>query len=400
MAEPFGPDERDLRQADRGLALIRVAAVPVIFAGERLVAHPTLETDPFDYLIAAAAVYAVIAFAAAYISRRPPLPGVVYAVLDLGLICALTWSSGGAFSQLRYAFFLLPIGAAFLLPPRQTAGVSAFSVLAYVAISLAHPATHRGDLDFVLTQAVYLCWMALAAILLSRVLTRRAERIAQLATDRGRLVTEAFDAEERERRRLAETLHDEAIQNLLVARQELEDGKLDGEGLARARESVDRTIRQLREAAFELHPYALEQAGLEPALQQVAEQQGRRAGFRPQVQIAPDASGLYDQLVFSIARELLVNVAKHAAATNVSVTLTHVQDAIALRVVDDGRGTDPRRRAAALLEGHIGLASIRERLEAIGGTLEVSSVPERGTTVVGILPLQALAVPERTRIRE
>ena len=156
-------EQHDPGQADRRLGLIRIASVPVIFAGERLVAHPTLESDPFDYILAAAAVYSVVALIVVYSRYRTALPGVLYAALDLAFICSLAYASGGAFSQLRYAFFLLPVGAAFLLAPSETAAVSVVSVACYVAISLTHPATVKGrDLEFVLVQAVYLCWMALA----------------------------------------------------------------------------------------------------------------------------------------------------------------------------------------------------------------------------------------------
>jgi two-component system, NarL family, sensor kinase len=387
VTEPQAFGEHDPGQADGRLALIRIAAIPVIFAGERLVAHPTLESDPFDYILVGAAIYSVAAFVVVNSRRRLLVPRTVYALLDLAFICALAYTSGGAFSQLRYAFFLLPVGAAFLLTPRQTAGVSAVSVAAYLAISLTHPATHRGrDLEFVLTQAVYLCWMALAAILLAQVLTRRAERIGQLAIDRRRLVTQALETEDRERRRLAEALHDHAIQNLLVARQELGDGVPNATGIARAREGVDRTLRQLREAAFELHPYALEQAGLGAALQGVAEQEGGRGGYASRVAVAPEATGPRDELLFAVARELLVNAAKYAQANLVTVVVERVGDEIVLEVADDGNGIDPARRATALLEGHIGLASITERVEAIGGTVTIFTASHRGTTVRTALP--------------
>jgi two-component system, NarL family, sensor kinase len=386
--------EDDPGQADRRLALIRIAAIPVIFIGERLVAHPTLETDPFDVILVAAAVYAIAALIASYSGHRTRVSRGVYAVLDLAFICALDYYSGGAFSQLRYAFFLLPVGAAFLLGPRQTAGVSIVSVAAYVGIALKHPATARSrDLEFVLTQAVYLCWMALAAVLLAQVLTRRSERIGQLATDRRRLVTQALETEDRERRRLAEALHDHAIQNLLVARQELDNGHPDPENLGRAREGVDRTLRQLREAAFDLHPYALEHAGLGPALQRVADQEGARGGYESRVSVSPAATGTHDELIFSVARELLINAAKHAEAGFVSLVIEREGGQVVLELTDDGQGIDPARRAAALLEGHIGLASITERIEAIGGTIAISTARGQGTTVRAVLPVVVGAQP-------
>jgi two-component system NarL family sensor kinase len=175
-----------------------------------------------------------------------------------------------------------------------------------------------------------------------------------------------------------------------MARQELtSDGNRESTGLARAREGVDRTLSQLRQAAFELHPYALDQAGLAAGIQQVAEQQGDRGGYATRVTVARDAAGIHDELVFAIARELLVNAAKHANASFVSVGVKRSGKEIVLEVADDGEGIDPQRRAAALLEGHIGLASIVERVESIGGRVSVSTAPGIGTTVSAALPMAA-----------
>jgi two-component system, NarL family, sensor kinase len=284
---------------------------------------------------------------------------------------------------------VLPVGAAFLLTPPLTALASVGVVAAYVALSLPHPATQRGqDLEFVLTQALYVAWMGLAAVVLSVILTRRAERIDQLAELRGRLVAEALNAEDRERRRLAEALHDEAIQNLLAARQELREAERgDGGSLERARLGVSRTVDQLRDAVFELHPYLLEHAGLTSALEAVAEEQGRRGRFRPRVRVTPDASGEHDQLVLSVARELLVNAAKHAEADDVTVAVARTGTGLVLEVGDDGRGIDLERLAAAPAEGHIGLASCAQRVEALGGSFRVTRRDGGGTQVRASIPL-------------
>ena len=81
-----------------------------------------------------------------------------------------------------------------------------------------------------------------------------------------------------------------------------------------------------------------------------------------------------------------MNAAKHAKAGFVSVGVQRNGEEIVLEVADDGEGIDPQRRAAALLEGHIGLASIVERVESIGGRVSVSTAPGAGTTVSAALP--------------
>ena len=373
----------------RALAVVRLAALPVILIGERLVEHPELPGDPFDYVLAGTAVYAVAAFALTFSRRAQRVPAGAYAVLDLVLICALDYTSGGPFSEIRYAFFVLPVGAAFLLTPPLTALASVVVTAAYVGISLPHPATQRGeDLEFILTQALYVAWMGLAAVVLSVILTRRARRIDHLAALRGRLVAEALDAEDRERRRLAENLHDEAIQNLLAARQELGEAERgDGESLVRARVGLDRTVEQLRTAISELHPYVLEHAGLPAALEAVATEQGRRGRFHARVRVGPDASGPHDQLVLSLARELLVNAAKHAGASEVTVAVARTGSELVLEVGDDGRGIDLSRLASAPAEGHIGLASCAQRVQALGGRFDVLPATNGGTRVMATIPL-------------
>jgi two-component system NarL family sensor kinase len=362
------------------LALIRLAAVPVFFAGERLVDHPVANSEPFGELLVLAAVYAVVA-AAAELRGRPLAPAAVLAAIDVALITALVATSGGPFSQLRYAFFVLPIGAALLLRPRYTAVASALCVVLYGLIALTFPDADRVRSDaagFEVTQILSLVWMGAAATLLSAVLTRRAREITALADSRGRLVAQALDAEDRARRRLAEALHDEALQSLLAARQLLGD---DDPGSAElVREGLDDGVAQIRRAVFDLHPYLLEQSGLRAALQAVADRAAQRARFAVRVEVGPGVEGVQDQLLFSIARELIANAAKHSAAATLTVTVRRSGEDVELVVADDGRGIDQEQARAALADGHIGLASCRERAEAVGGRLSVGPGPSgRGT---------------------
>lgn len=373
-------------------ALIRLAALPAIFLGERLVAHPSPRSDPFGPLLAAATVYALITFVLACRPQWRQLPVRLMAPLDLAFLWALTYTSGGPFSQLRYAFFLLPIGAALLLRPALTAAASLVVVVAYLGIALLYPTEDAGD--FELTQAVYLLWMGIVAVLLSRLLARRTDEVQRLSADRGRLVAQALDAEDRERRRLAAALHDDAVQNLLAARHELAGGG----DLAFVQHGLDRTIAQLRDAVFDLYPAALDHAGLAAALEAVAAHAGRRAGFSWQVEVDDEAAGDHDQLVFSLARELLINVAKHAGAEHVTVRVRATPVELRLEVADDGRGLDPARLRSAPLEGHIGLASATERVEALDGELEIASEPGHGTLVRARIPLQPSAAASHPEI--
>jgi two-component system NarL family sensor kinase len=369
------------------LAVVRLAALPVFFVAERLVAHPAARAEAFALVLAVAAVYAVAALVAE-LRGRTLAPVAVLAAADLLFIAALVETSGGPFSQLRHAFFLVPLSSALLLRPALTCLVSAIGVVLYTLIAVTYPDTTAVRTDafgFELTHVLFLVWMGLASTLLSLVLTRRADEIAALATSRGRLVAQALDAEDRARRRLAEALHDEALQSLLAARQLLDAG--DPESAALAREGLEDGVTQIRRAVFDLHPYLLEQAGLRAALQAVAERAGRRAQFEVTVEVDPEVDGLADQLLFSVGRELLANCAKHSAATSVRVEVRRSEGGVELIVADDGRGIEPAAVAAAQGNGHIGLASIVERAEAVGGTLVVERGRAGGTVARMWLPL-------------
>lgn len=214
---------------------------------------------------------------------------------------------------------------------------------------------------------------------------QRAEELAQLSESRGRLVGQVLQAEESERRRLAESLHDEALQNLLAARRGLADSR--NGGVDRARTGIERTIEQLRGAIFNLHPDVLEHAGLRAALRALAEQQAELGGFEVEVDVDPAVEGSHDRLLFVLAREQLTNVGKHAGAARAAVVVGRSDDAVVMEVRDDGCGMDSWRRSLALEHGHIGLASSAERVEAMGGSFEVESRPGAGTRIRTVLPL-------------
>jgi PAS domain S-box-containing protein len=235
---------------------------------------------------------------------------------------------------------------------------------------------------------------ALGSFLATAIESARHEtEIAALATLRGRLVAENLEAEERVRQRISEQLHDGALQDLLAARQDLVEAAtadasddMRAEMLGYAREGVERAVKLLREAVHALHPVVLQHGGLEAAMQAAADQAARQGGFRAAVSVDPAATGLRDELVMSLARELLNNAAKHAQAKTVRVDVGRDERALELRVADDGVGLDPKAVENAPLNGHIGLASLAQRVEAVGGTLTLGG-DGGGTTVVARLPI-------------
>jgi two-component system NarL family sensor kinase len=160
--------------------------------------------------------------------------------------------------------------------------------------------------------------------------------------------------------------------------------------VTRAHEVVEGAIARLREAMMALHPVTLEEGGLEQALGAVGRQAARQGGFEVSIEIDPEAVGVEDEVFLAVGRELLTNAARHAGASRVSVSLARDGDEVELMVSDDGAGFNPERRAEALAEGHIGLASVSQRMRSAGGTLEIQSSPA-GTTARARLAVDAPA---------
>jgi PAS domain S-box-containing protein len=219
------------------------------------------------------------------------------------------------------------------------------------------------------------------------------EEVAEQSAARGRLVAQALDAEDRARRGISEALHDGPLQDLLALGHDVARLKPAGEQdeyhLDRVGAGLARAVRQIREVMLDLHPVLLQIGGLESALRAICAQSSRMGGYTCDVEIDPAAAGQRDELVLSLARELLRNVAKHATAQHVEVKVQRAPDGIVLEVTDDGVGIAPGRLQAALGEGHIGVASSHERAEAIGGGMRVGPRTDGrpGTQALATLPL-------------
>jgi two-component system NarL family sensor kinase len=183
-------------------------------------------------------------------------------------------------------------------------------------------------------------------------------------------------AEERERGRIAETLHDGALQTLLVAKQDLRDALrgTDTSGIECASELVAEVSEQLRQVTRELHPAVLHEAGLGPAVRMLAQAFTERTGVPVDLTVDYPFGHPDDAVLYGVARELLNNAARHAQATQVSLELRDEGAEVVLSVRDDGVGFDPRTLSRRLAEGHIGLASHRARIESIGGRIDFRSL--------------------------
>jgi two-component system, NarL family, sensor kinase len=215
-------------------------------------------------------------------------------------------------------------------------------------------------------------------------------------------------AAEEWRRRIAREIHDDFSQRLAglacalkALRKQLPEGdpqlsELDaiGGGLAELAED-------LRRLSHDLHPAALERHGLAEALRDHCEEIERCHGLPVRLHLRDAVDSLPPDValgLYRIIQEALANTVRHAAARTVHVTLSAAGGEVRLTVADDGRGFDP---GAARRSGGIGLASMEERAQLLGGRCRVVSVPGAGTEIEATVPVptQGALAPLRERAR-
>jgi two-component system, NarL family, sensor kinase len=374
--------ERGRRAAERitygqAAALGRLAGVSVAVAAARGGESGELRDSAFDLVVVLAAIYAVGTLVLELLRARDR-PDWALAAVDMAFLTALTATSGGAASELHRGFWAIPVVASFRSAPSRTGAWGLLAAAAYTAAGLIYAATHDPDRLGELREP--LVYIGLFTII-SMVLSERQRRSTGLARRQTALVADSLQAEARERRRIAEALHDGVLQTLLAIRQDLDQAAKGGPfDAAFAQEATVEAISELRATVSVLHPQVIEHSGLGAALDAVAEQQAGRGHFEVSVSVAPEAVGFHDQLLLALAREALTNVAKHSGATEASVTLSVSGSDIVLEVCDNGRGFHWDRQHGAVGEGHIGLASSAARVAAVGGAMDVEAAP--GRTVV------------------
>jgi signal transduction histidine kinase len=212
-----------------------------------------------------------------------------------------------------------------------------------------------------------------------------------------RLTQQVVSAQEEERQRLSRELHDEAGQlltalkiglNLIQADLPVNAGSLH-ERTSEAVALTDMTMERLRTLARDLRPPALDTAGLNPTLEGLCHEFGRRTRLAIEyvgehLPPLPDRSNI---CLYRFLQEALTNVAKHAQATQVRVKLSASANKVSLVVEDNGRGFDEQARQA--MEGQpkgIGLLGMQERLELLGGRLEIESRLGQGACLTAHLP--------------
>jgi PAS domain S-box-containing protein len=235
---------------------------------------------------------------------------------------------------------------------------------------------------------------------------RVAERTHELLHSRTRLRALASDltlTEQRERQRLATELHDYLAQLLVFGRMKLSQAKRGNLGPATGLvqeldEMLDEALTYTRSLVAQLSPPVLREFGLVMAIRWLAEQM-RRHEMTVTVDCDLDLEQLREDqavLLFQSARELLINVSKHAGTTQASITVWIEEGMLHLCVADQGIGFDQASIANAAAP-MFGLFSIRERMDALGGRMVTESSPGHGTKITLVVPYTEAVMPQDDR---
>jgi signal transduction histidine kinase len=360
--------------------------------------------------------------------ERPRVMGLFLAVLIVLmaiLVIRDPWFGLFTPAGYTYSFRLLPW-------PSELAAISGVSIVAGTAQATDVPKTSvYGVLAYLAIVAVNvvpfcgLAWLgrkgeehdelreqALAEV--SEANRRLEASMAENAGLQQQLLTQAREAGvSDERQRMAREIHDTLAQGLTGIVTQLQAAEQFADDQAVWRRHFQAATRLARESLSEarrsvhaLRPEALEAARLSEALAGVAERWSALNGIAVQVTTTGTARPMppaVDVALLRTAQEALANVAKHARATKVGLTLSYMENEVALDVRDDGRGFEPhrfgdggdppgveedgpRRPDAGVPGGGFGLVAMRQRIESLSGTLQVESEPGAGTAVSACLP--------------
>jgi signal transduction histidine kinase len=349
---------------------------------------------------------------------RPPVMTVFVAVLTVIMVVLVVrdpWFGCFTPAAYVYAFRLLPW-------PWQLPAVGAVAIVAGTAQAYAiDKSTFVGVLSYLAVLAVNVlpmcgfAWFARRSAQqndqrlrtldeLSEANRRLETTVAENAGLHERLVSQAREAGMLdERQRMAREIHDTLAQGLtgiITQLQAAEHASADPAGWRRHLDAATTLAREslseARRSVHELRPEPLQTARLSEALAVVAERWSALHGIAVQVTTTGTAQPVRPEAEVALLRttqEALANVAKHAHATRVGVTLSYLGHEVAVDVRDDGRGFDPARLDCAGIRpadpsppGGFGLVAMRQRIEGLSGTLQVESEPGSGTGISACVP--------------
>jgi signal transduction histidine kinase len=238
---------------------------------------------------------------------------------------------------------------------------------------------------------------------LQETLAWMASNVREAQSALQRYIGAITDAQEDERRRLARELHDETIQDLIAIDQHIQMIHIEPERfpevekqLGNLRREVNESIKELRRLIRALRPIYLDDLGLVPALEMLANETQRDYGLNVEFNFQGEIQRLdpsAELAIYRIVQEGLSNSVRHAKAKKIKILLQFLEELLLVDIQDDGVGFTPPERPRNLgAKGHFGLMGIFERAELIGAKLTLDSEEEIGTRILVELPLQRIDV--------
>lgn len=378
------------RQAQRRRSVLRLLLIAVMVLA--ILAGTERSTWPAQFTIVG--VYAALAIVSVVLNlRRRPGGGALRGAapmmfVDIAAICLLQLPSLGSVLMLGLLAFL-----PFFLASQsgRLGAVMAMTAIALGGLTIVTDSTLRREMSGlqIATVLLMLALLCVCSYAVSAVQQHRMTRFAELIASRSMLLADVMTAEERQRRQVAEDLHDGPLQTVLAARQDLREvvrEHTDLPSVTRASELLGDVSRELRQLTKELHPSVLEEGGLEPAVRGLLDSLVERTGATVDCEIDYPRRYPEDATLYGVTRELLSNIARHANADMVWLRLKDGGGIVTLDVRDNGVGIDPGIISRRVAEGHIGLASHRSRIETLRGRWEFEPV-DQGTWVRVTLPV-------------
>lgn len=367
--------ETTLRESRGFIAAARAGLIPVALGIPLLVGG----TDP-GYFWVAAVTCVYLALTAWFFWRSPHRDRWHYPILgcDFVFVTACLLLLGDARPFLLPVALLIPVAQSMVLPWRLALPVTAGMA---VLLPLTGPTPQPA-------MTIALLWAAGISVIVVRERAESAQRLVDATERRNQLLQRLLAAEDVERRRLAERLHDDVLQLLFGARQDLIEAH-DGspEALQRADATLGAVLDRLTETVSDLdvdEGAARVTGGLREALTATARDP---RGPDAQIHVDPHAAGVHDGLLVQLARELYANAARHSRASRVQLSVSRRPERIVLDFADDGVGFDFGQVNSAVSRGGLGLATVRDRTTWSGGTVELGSSEHGGARVLIALPL-------------
>jgi len=392
MHDPGGPIQLESSEPVRGYAIVRLE-----LGLSALLAAAILDFEHDGRLaLLLLGVFLPIAIGILVLAQRRPAVALnpVVAGVDVASMAVILALVPASYAAVQFCALVLALAYPLVRGELRGALFAAATVAVLVPVAvLADPPVENDRLLF------YELIFAVAAIT-GAIFTGRIAGAESLARRRARELTRRFiEAGYQARREVAQSLHDGPVQELVSA-----DMKVTGaiNAAARgdeertrmllddAREIIERNVGALRNELIALGPVAFDELSFQEAVEQCAPAWGRRYDIDVHTHLVRlDMPNEMCGALFGIAQEAVANAGRHAGADRVDLTLSADDGFVELRIVDDGKGFGNISPLGEREPGHLGLASMRERAEIVGGHLDIDS-SDGGTEVRVVLPASAV----------